>query len=270
VLTGRLPYNPAARRPHHTPTHLRLEFHKWANKEGGLTDLADRVSVEVEINSYDGEKPDWVESNYRKNGIDLALKEVLIPEEAAIISVNTMTQNDYSLDFGTGTSLSIYGFPSGLTGQGRASPIAKSGYAATHPRGSYKGWPRFLMDARTYRGMSGGPVFVNQAGRERYFLGVYSGRLYGEVVSGVGELEDLPKSREETDFGYCWKAEMIPYMINEGRVHSSQCSTLSILNSQVANDDVNPQSSTEERWKSHDMPNRILAKFCGVDPSRGS
>lgn len=94
--------------------------------------------------------------------------------------------------------VSIIGFPLGFSGPGRF-PIWKTGHIASDPDLDYNKEPLFLIDATTRAGMSGSPVVLRLTGGYKkrsdkktmslgvpatLFLGIYSGRLPGDIEIG--------------------------------------------------------------------------------------
>jgi len=116
--------------------------------------------------------------------------------------------------FGAGGSVSIVGFPFGMTGGG-AFGIWVQGFVATEPMIDFDDLPCFLVDSRTRQGQSGSPVLVYSAGGmtamsdggsavfggpvER-FLGVYSGRV-----------------NPQSDLGIVWKAATVVEIVEAAR-----------------------------------------------------
>jgi hypothetical protein len=112
-----------------------------------------------------------------------------------------------------GQSLSIIGFPFGVTGSGRLGVWVR-GFIATEPIIDWNGLPLFLVDSRTRTGQSGSPVVFWQNGGtitmtggatgifghavERFF-GVYSGRI-----------------NAQSDLGFVWKASAVCAILESG------------------------------------------------------
>lgn len=92
-------------------------------------------------------------------------------------------------------AVSILGFPKGLSSGGKY-PIWKKGHLASEPYLDYNNLPIILIDATTRSGMSGSPVILYESGMAAFegnsvaqgtyirFLGIYSGRIDGEVEIG--------------------------------------------------------------------------------------
>jgi len=121
-----------------------------------------------------------------------------------------LSLTDFDLMLYPSESVSIIGFPEGLTAAG-FFPIWKTGHIASDIDLDWNGKPRFLIDATTKSGMSGSPVIAkteciyqtsktNQIGNAVKFLGIYSGREIGTY--GV-------------EVGYVWKPSIIKEILGE-------------------------------------------------------
>ena len=130
---------------------------------------------------------------------------------------------------GVGETVSIVGYPFGLTGGG-TFPIWKTGHIASEPDVDYQHSPVFLVDATTREGMSGSPVYRRFPGvgwRTRKgtnliasktvyaggsdltrFMGVYAGRI-GRITESDGELVE-----ESAELGRVWKPEVIEQILS--------------------------------------------------------
>ncbi|MEO1135470.1 MAG: serine protease [Pseudomonadota bacterium] len=209
VLTGRRPNAPNKSETGAVITHLRVLYHDLEKDSQDRTVISRlrHKSFEIEINSVDGENPKWIEDPSRPLGNDIAAIECNIPENAAIKPANLVFE-DKHVEPVFGDNVLILGFPRGLSGGTEALPIGKVGHIASGPMISHRGHPRFLIDARTYKGMSGAPVFLNdfrvtksQIGTHQMLLGVYSGRLTSKI------------DNTETEIGYCWRTDYIEQLL---------------------------------------------------------
>lgn len=187
----------------------------------------------MEINAPDGERPIWRESPFRIHGDDVAVVPIELPTDAAYEPVNSWEPLDYYPRIGD--TVMIVGFPSGLIGASAGLPIAKSGFIASNPYCRQKGHFRFLIDARTYSGMSGAPIFLNQVlslngsiGMRQDFLGVYSGRLV------------LPDEAKASEFGYCWSWDFVKDVCGVWGVEASLFSPLTRLRDSEDREDGPP------------------------------
>lgn len=115
----------------------------------------------------------------------------------------------------------VIGYPLGLSSGDGVLPIYKRGSIASEPAVDPM---KFLIDARTYSGMSGSPAVCSHSGvwREpgtdfgesiigtiKKFVGVYSGRRFGEP----GPDEASPAVSE---IGIVWKRHLIDEIIAGG------------------------------------------------------
>lgn len=219
VFTCRRPNSPSSSTVSVTPTHLRMRYHCWDKSKSGRdpnkrTITPQKVYTDtIRINTPDGQSPLWIEDPFRSMGVDIAAIKVELPLDSAILHCNKLSS-------GTGhanhisQSVTIVGFPEGLTGASEALPIAKSGYVATNPLIGHRGHDRFLIDARTYKGMSGSPVYLTSVGYDTILLGIYSGRLFAP-------------DKTETELGYCWRVDRIEHMLDDFQVESRLWSKLS-------------------------------------------
>lgn len=134
------------------------------------------------------------------------------------LAINPLTKT-YPYDVGApsvdilvtpGDTVSVIGFPFGLTGGGRFA-IWATGFIATEPDIDYDDLPVFLVDCRSRPGQSGSPVVASRSGgmvaladgdRSVFngpvstFLGIYSGRI-----------------NEQSDLGIVWKRSAIADLV---------------------------------------------------------
>ena len=130
---------------------------------------------------------------------------------------------------GVGETVSIVGYPLGITGGG-AFPIWKTGHIASEPEIDREDLPVFLVDATTRRGMSGSPVYRRfhglgwrtrrgtemmdsrtvRAGSSELtrFMGVYAGRRVHRTESEDGEVIE-----EFAELGRVWKPHVIEQIL---------------------------------------------------------
>jgi len=95
----------------------------------------------------------------------------------------------------------IIGYPQGLAIRPAAEvvfPVWKTGTIASEPYVNIDEDPKLLVDARTFRGMSGAPVIVRQLNYTR-FVGVYTGR-----------------TGDQSDIGYVFKPHVIDQLLTHG------------------------------------------------------
>ncbi len=130
---------------------------------------------------------------------------------------------------GVGETVSIVGYPLGITGGG-AFPIWKTGHIASEPDVDLDHLPVFLVDATTRGGMSGSPVYRRfhgvgwrtrrgtemmdsrtvRAGSSELtrFMGVYAGRRVNRTESEDGETIE-----ESAELGRVWKPHVIEQIL---------------------------------------------------------
>ncbi len=150
------------------------------------------------------------------------------PPEPTRLNPLPLTLANTDLFAGVGETVSIVGFPFGLTGGG-GFPIWKTGHIASEPDVDYAGSPIFLVDATTRKGMSGSPVYRRFPGigwRTRKgtnmimsstvyaggsdlarFMGVYAGRI-GRITEVNGEAVE-----ESAELGRVWKPQVIDQIL---------------------------------------------------------
>jgi S1-C subfamily serine protease len=69
-------------------------------------------------------------------------------------------------DLGPGDEMLALGFPEGLSANYAGFPILRSGKVASFPLGPSSAYPTFLLDFNVFPGNSGGPVYVDESGRQ--------------------------------------------------------------------------------------------------------
>jgi len=111
---------------------------------------------------------------------------------------------------GVSRSLSIIGFPFGLTGGG-AFAIWVQGTVATEPEIDFDDLPSFLIDSRTRQGQSGSPVIFYSDGGMVPMADGSAAMFGGEVWKFIGVYSG--RINEESDLEIVWKASVIPEII---------------------------------------------------------
>jgi hypothetical protein len=220
VMTGRNSSRPQEARDGNFATSAEVFFLKKVGDN--LVDTRQCVSQRVDLNDTNGVGLGWYHHPLLKNLCDLAIMPLVPPMDAAFLHLNDARFIDrFILHVSDGVF--VLGFPWGLGGSSDFLPVWKSGSVASIPGLDYDGKPRFLIDCRTHKGMSGGPVICHHtlslttnrihnhiretdpiAGMIRYFCGVYSGRAILRQTDN-----DI-----ETDLGYVWRAELIDIIID--------------------------------------------------------
>lgn len=137
---------------------------------------------------------------------------------------------DFDLTPFPGQSVSIVGYPWGLSDRVNKLPLWKTGHIASEPELDFDGDPKFLVDVTGRKGMSGAPVFaghmhpyLTRSGQLRYKS---SGKLLGVYSSSVIRQESADASPEElsieeaseglesegslrAELGIAWKSRLI-------------------------------------------------------------
>jgi hypothetical protein len=142
----------------------------------------------------DGEKqcPAWNEHPTFGRRVDVVTISISELEVTAIIPANDPTLKLDRLRLYPSLDVFVLGFPKGMSG-GAHFPIWKRGSIATEPDIDIDGLPKLFIDTATREGMSGAPVYAQEAGywmpegseqskdavfgKGRRFLGIYSGRV---------------------------------------------------------------------------------------------
>jgi S1-C subfamily serine protease len=196
VVTARNPYNnnrPLSPSGIADPDTLKVWFHAQT--------LGNWIQKDVALINDDGDEV-WFEHE-RHEQVDVVAIPLTITDDITIYPID-LALADFDLMIYPSESVSIIGFPKGLTYAG-ILPIWKTGHVASDIDVDWDGKPAFLIDATTKAGMSGSPVIAkrvciyqtsrtNQIGNAVRFLGVYSGREISE---------------DEVEVGYVWKPRVI-------------------------------------------------------------
>jgi hypothetical protein len=135
------------------------------------------------------DRPRWFEPSNRRlserEDPKLAIDIILLPlvETAGCVTELGFGINHYTPEayVEPGSPLSIVGYPMGYFGLPNY-PIWKTGHVASDIHG-HPDQKHFLVDATTRDGMSGSPVIAKN--RLNPLLGIYSGRLHGDVEIGI-------------------------------------------------------------------------------------
>lgn len=119
--------------------------------------------------------------------------------------------NNPDIFIGPADSVSVVGFPFGITASG-AFGVWATGFMASEPVVNFADLPVFLIDCRSRQGQSGSPVIAYRSGGAvamadggsaifsgpvYKFLGIYSGRI-----------------NTESDLGIVWKKEAIKELVD--------------------------------------------------------
>ena len=233
VVTGRSPSAPSNSENGAVPCTIKVRLHK---KQAKVEDKSNIVTSEVQeidipINAEDGNDPVWLEHPEHKFGVDVV--GIQIPNHLEFrerFSINVVNKwkeyhNDYEPE--AMDEVFVIGYPWGLSStanRGGGLPVYKKGCIASDPIIDFRRLPCVLIDCRTTSAMSGSPVIASRTGlfmpdgkmsansvfgTVSNFLGVYSGRLYGEkAVEGYGE--------EVSEIGIVWKASVLETITQSG------------------------------------------------------
>jgi len=161
--------------------------------------------------------------------VDVAALPVSPPSEHVTLVPLSLALADTNLFAGVGETVSIVGYPFGITG-GAFLPIWKTGHIASEPDVDYEDAPVFVVDATTREGMSGSPVYRRfhgvgwrtrrgtemmdsrtvRAGSSELtrFMGVYASRI-GRIKEQDGEAVE-----ESAELGRVWKPHVIGEILN--------------------------------------------------------
>ena len=231
VVTSRNPEEPTKSRTAVTPETLRCLVHKRqrpdsrGQKHIRLSQLA---TVDVHLNSADGNNPAWREHpdfRHRVDVVALDVTDTFLRDVHAFNVVNQIKRFDKRFCGDVTDDVFVVGYPFGLSGstyQPGALPLYKRGSIASEPSVSFGELPRLLIDCRTYKGMSGSPVVVAHRGMWRpdgefsdntvigtveNLLGCYSGRL---------DRRSATASEGVSEIGVVWKWQAVEDVVERG------------------------------------------------------
>lgn len=165
----------------YVPTEMRIRI---ARDEGAVTssDLGVRVALVV------GEKNTWTSL---PDGSDTAV--VPLPDLSRYKNLHAVSVEDFggSEDVFQGASILVLGYPIILGEEYLTTPLARGGIISwTDPSGRLD--KRFLIDANTFNGNSGGPVFHLQNGVTRRGGIVFNGGVKLIGIMSQNALERVP------------------------------------------------------------------------------
>jgi hypothetical protein len=224
VLAGR---HPVTNQPLHdsaaVPDALIVAYHRTVVQDGqqfiGWQPLVEQ------LNDGTGNRR-WL-AHADGSKVDVGALPVAPPPDETTLHPLPLELAKTDLFAGVGETISIVGYPFGLTGGG--FPIWKTGHIATEPDVYYNRSPVFLVDATARKGMSGSPVYRRFPGvgwRTRTgtnliasktvyaggsdltrFMGVYAGSV-GRIMESDGEAVE-----ESAELGRVWKPEVIEQIL---------------------------------------------------------
>ena len=185
----------------------------------------------IQINSEDGNAPQWLEHPEYKFKVDVvAIKiedHLEFKEKYELSVVNKWKEYHKDYEPHAMDDVFVIGYPWGLSTtaeRGGGLPVYKRGCIASDPIIDFRRLPCVLIDCRTTSAMSGSPVIASHAGvfmpdgkmsdktvfgTVSKFLGIYSGRLLG----------DKPIDGEEeiiSEIGVVWKASVLEAITQRG------------------------------------------------------
>jgi hypothetical protein len=120
------------------------------------------LSIVEPLYDQDGD-PFWLEHPTHGHFVDVVALPLTQTNGVQIYPYDPTEQSDSQIAFGPSESLSVVGFPFGLTGGG-ALGIWVQGTVATEPDIDYQDVPCLLIDSRTREGQSGSPVILFRTG----------------------------------------------------------------------------------------------------------
>lgn len=177
----------------------------WHNSANGLGHWHKETYALYDSNNH----PLWKEHPVLGSRADFVALTIT-PNPLARIYPYSVGDPEIDILVSPGETLSVIGFPFGLTGGGRLA-IWATGFMATEADFDYDNLPVFLIDCRSRQGQSGSPVVASRIGGGvklrngntsfysdpvSSFLGIYSGRI-----------------NEQSDLGMVWKRSAIAELI---------------------------------------------------------
>jgi hypothetical protein len=225
VASGRDANNPTVSPDGSFTSHIRVHY---LEKVGDQILRASKLSQDIKLNDSAGGGLGWFQHTTGSN-VDVAAIPLTMPINAGNCSLN---DNKFFDRFKLAVSDNVFvlGYPWGVGGAIDMLPIWKGGTVASIPGFDYGGKPCFLIDANTFKGMSGGPVIC------QYNLGLQTNRIHNHqketdpvfgtiqyfcgVYSGRARIKNPDESLTETDLGYCWRPELVDQII-DGKVRGS-------------------------------------------------
>lgn len=222
VLTG------AAPKENKTPIgdNILIYFHK------NLDSLSDLKEVRLPLFTKSG-KPVWISSSKYPNA-DIAV--IPIPTDAIEDCERVLITEEWTKQpayLRPTSSITLIGYPYGISDTVNNLPIWKTGSIASEPNYDFNGEPSFLLDISAFPGMSGSPAFIidnnsgsyeisasgiRVSGKLQKFIGVYASM---EMLSEDKYLEQLNmngnygiKVSSSLELGRIWKADIIIDIVN--------------------------------------------------------
>jgi hypothetical protein len=202
-VTGR---NPETNQPLSNTGGIPNEIVIVHNRSGHLGQWIERVEP-----LYSNNEPLWIEHpQLGARGDFVALK--LTQTDDVITYPYNISDNNPDIFVGPSDSVSVIGFPFGITAGG-ACGVWATGFMASEPVINFAELPVFLIDCRSRQGQSGSPVIAYRSGGAvamsdggssifngpvYKFLGIYSGRINSESDLGIVWKKDAIKELVDT------------------------------------------------------------------------
>lgn len=153
-----------------------------------FTDAANlAVTTEFSIPLYQSGRRQWLQARDTSGTIDVVaieLRQEALPESMVYEAFTPETLLTPGTVVEVGTSLMVVGFPLGFSDTLHNLPVVRQAGLASQFGLRFQGIGYFLTDARTHRGISGGPVVMRVADGTRSqpefhwrLLGIHSARL---------------------------------------------------------------------------------------------
>jgi hypothetical protein len=164
------------------------------------------------------------------NPINKAVEDAGVVTYVRPIGKNHIATQDEIDSLDAVEEIMFIGYPDGLYDEANLTPIIRRGSTATPLQLDYGNLPAFLIDASSFPGSSGSPVFIANfatymnrrtgevfaGGSRTMFLGILSGGFFMEE-SGQIERRSIPTAKEELvikteqmiDLGFVFKASTI-------------------------------------------------------------
>ncbi|MDW9781839.1 serine protease [Sinorhizobium meliloti] len=202
------PIGPALITNRHNVTGRHQETNRPLSSNGGLPDririwhnaaqMGHWVPVD-EVLFDANETPLWFEHPTFGSQADFVALPLTAGHNEVFLHAYDLSAPERPLKLGPADTVSIIGFPFGLSASGRFA-IWVSGFIASEPRVHFNDFPVFLVDCRSRPGQSGSPVVISKVGgpfvfedgstglgtgRLTQFLGIYSGRIHPESDVGM-------------------------------------------------------------------------------------
>ena len=174
-------------------------YHNRKGKVGQWVPKSEKILID--------DKPIWLEHPIHERKVDVVALKLTNLGDTEVYSYSPYNTGP-EISVTPGDTVSVVGFPFGLTGGGSFA-IWSTGFMATEMCIDQNGLPKFLVDCRSRPGQSGSAVIAHRSsgsvsmadgssaifgGPVTRFLGIYSGRINEESDLGI-VLEKLVQLR---------------------------------------------------------------------------